>query len=85
MIELPDQEVAEVYWKNHKSRNNSYITDLFTGQYKNTSKCNCCNYTVRKFEPMTSIIVPIPKLDQPKLPLDLCIEAIKAEDIIPKE
>jgi ubiquitin C-terminal hydrolase len=31
MVDLPDKEIAEVYWNNHKARNNSFITDLFTG------------------------------------------------------
>ena len=39
----PDMEVAEESWKVHKLRNDSFVVDLFQGQFKSTLVCTVCS------------------------------------------
>ncbi|CAK78771.1 unnamed protein product (macronuclear) [Paramecium tetraurelia] len=55
-----DQEFADLYWDNHKKRNDSKITDLFTGQFKSRVECPECNFVSITFDPFVTISLPIP-------------------------
>ncbi|CAD8146174.1 unnamed protein product [Paramecium pentaurelia] len=55
-----DQEFADIYWENHKKRNDSIITDLFTGQFKSRVECPECNFVSITFDPFVTISLPIP-------------------------
>ncbi|CAD8046029.1 unnamed protein product [Paramecium sonneborni] len=55
-----DQEFADIYWQNHKKRNDSKIIDLFTGQFKSRVECPECNYVSITFDPFVTISLPIP-------------------------
>lgn len=54
-----DEELANIWWENHKKRENSVIQALFTGQFKSVMKCANCNYTSARFEPFNSLALPL--------------------------
>jgi len=56
-----DNVVADEAWDVHKQRNDSYITDLFHGQYKSTLVCPVCGKNSIVFDPFTIMSVPMPK------------------------
>lgn len=39
---LRDEDIAELFWSYHKSRNDSIVVDLFQGQYKSRLVCEEC-------------------------------------------
>lgn len=56
-----DQEVvAEEAWNKHLLRNESIITDLFHGQFKSTLICQKCERVSVTFDPMMTMLLPIP-------------------------
>ena len=62
-VEDPDQkleEQAKEAWHKHLMRNESIITDLFHGQFKSTVNCNKCDRVSVTFDPMMTILLPIP-------------------------
>uniref|UniRef100_A0A0K2UC78 ubiquitinyl hydrolase 1 n=1 Tax=Lepeophtheirus salmonis TaxID=72036 RepID=A0A0K2UC78_LEPSM len=53
---------------NYLLRDNSFVTDLFMGQFRSTLKCLKCNNESVTFEPFWVVSLPIPpKSVQPKL------------------
>jgi len=60
----PDKELADIWWANHLQRELSIIVALFTGQYKSLLTCKTCKYESARFEPFSSIEVPLPEDDQ---------------------
>lgn len=64
-VETPDSEgktdaVASFEaWNKHLIRNQSYIVDLFHGQYKSKLTCSQCNRISITFEPYMMVSVPI--------------------------
>jgi len=56
----PEEEAAKEAWHKHLLRNESIITDLFHGQFKSTVNCNICDRTSITFDPMMTILLPIP-------------------------
>ncbi|XP_022081402.1 ubiquitin carboxyl-terminal hydrolase 19-like [Acanthaster planci] len=57
----PDEEVAETAWQAHKKRNDSFIVDLFQGQYKSKLVCPECGKVSITFDPFMHLSVPLPK------------------------
>ncbi|WOL08121.1 ubiquitin carboxyl-terminal hydrolase 9 [Canna indica] len=55
----PDEEFAQVCWKNHKSRNDSIIVDVCQGQYKSTLVCPICNKVSVTFDPFMYLSLPL--------------------------
>ena len=55
-----EEEAAKEAWHKHLLRNESIITDLFHGQYKSTVNCNQCDRVSVTFDPMMTILLPIP-------------------------
>ena len=55
-----DIDCAKRFWDLHKRRNNSIITDLFSGQYKSTIKCPDCHWISKTYDPFNTLILPIP-------------------------
>jgi ubiquitin carboxyl-terminal hydrolase 4/11/15 len=55
----PDEEVADEYWANHKSRNDSIIVDVCQGQYKSTLVCPVCNKISVTFDPFMYLSLPL--------------------------
>ncbi|XP_076812613.1 ubiquitin carboxyl-terminal hydrolase 19-like isoform X3 [Clavelina lepadiformis] len=57
----PDHLVAEESWKLHKSRNDSFIVDLFHGIFKSKLVCPECDKHSTKFDPFLFLSVLLPK------------------------
>ena len=53
-------ECAERFWKNHQLRNDSIITDLFSGLLRSDILCSECGYHNITFEPFNTLILAIP-------------------------
>jgi len=47
-------------WNKHLHRNESIIHDLFHGQFKSTVQCSNCTRISITFDPLSSILLPIP-------------------------
>lgn len=56
-----DEELADIWWKNHFRREFSIIVVLFTGQYKSLLTCSECGYASARFEPFTCLTLPLPE------------------------
>jgi len=56
----PDSEVVQELWQLHTKRNDSVVTDLFSGVYKSVVTCPTCHTPWRKFDPFTTIELPLP-------------------------
>ncbi|XP_058199784.1 ubiquitin carboxyl-terminal hydrolase 5 isoform X1 [Rhododendron vialii] len=54
-----DEEVADEYWANHISRNDSIIVDVCQGQYKSTLVCPACNKISVTFDPFMYLSLPL--------------------------
>jgi ubiquitin C-terminal hydrolase len=59
----PDSELADIWWENHLKREMSIIVALFTGQYKSLLTCKTCSYESARFEPFSTLTVPLPEDD----------------------
>ncbi|KAJ6236825.1 ubiquitin carboxyl-terminal hydrolase 5 [Anaeramoeba flamelloides] len=55
-----DIQIGKEYWWNFKARNNSIITDLFHGQLRSKLTCPKCKKSTTKFDPFSSLSLPIP-------------------------
>jgi ubiquitin C-terminal hydrolase len=53
-------DAAQDTWNKHLHRNESIIHDLFHGQFKSTVKCQKCERVSITFDPLASLILPIP-------------------------
>lgn len=59
----PDSELADIWWENHLKREMSIVVALFTGQYKSLLTCRTCKYESARFEPFSTLTVPLPEDD----------------------
>uniref|UniRef100_A0A3Q3G492 ubiquitinyl hydrolase 1 n=1 Tax=Labrus bergylta TaxID=56723 RepID=A0A3Q3G492_9LABR len=57
----PDEVVAEEAWQRHKMRNDSFIVDLFQGQFKSKLVCPTCSKVSITFDPFLYLPVPLPQ------------------------
>ncbi|XP_018116911.1 ubiquitin carboxyl-terminal hydrolase 19 isoform X3 [Xenopus laevis] len=57
----PDEEVADEAWLRHKMRNDSFVVDLFQGQYKSKLVCPVCEKVSITFDPFLYLPVPLPQ------------------------
>uniref|UniRef100_A0A672UYV6 Ubiquitin carboxyl-terminal hydrolase 19 n=1 Tax=Strigops habroptila TaxID=2489341 RepID=A0A672UYV6_STRHB len=57
----PDEVVAEEAWQRHKMRNDSFVVDLFQGQYKSKLVCPVCSKVSITFDPFLYLPVPLPQ------------------------
>ncbi|XP_023561668.1 ubiquitin carboxyl-terminal hydrolase 19 isoform X15 [Octodon degus] len=57
----PDEVVASEAWQRHKMRNDSFIVDLFQGQYKSKLVCPVCAKVSITFDPFLYLPVPLPQ------------------------
>lgn len=55
-----EEEAAFEAWNKHLLRNESVITDLFHGQFKSTVNCSKCDRVSVTFDPLMTIMLPIP-------------------------
>ncbi|XP_057954341.1 ubiquitin carboxyl-terminal hydrolase 8 isoform X3 [Malania oleifera] len=56
----PDEEVADEYWQNHLTRNDSIIVDVCQGQYRSTLVCPICQKVSVTFDPFMYLSLPLP-------------------------
>ena len=56
-----ENDLANEYWANNIRNNASYFNALFMGQLKSTLTCSVCNKSKIKYEPFTSLELPIPE------------------------
>ncbi|XP_066554299.1 ubiquitin carboxyl-terminal hydrolase 19 isoform X2 [Amia ocellicauda] len=56
-----DEVVAEEAWQRHKMRNDSFVVDLFQGQYKSKLVCPICSKVSITFDPFLYLPVPLPQ------------------------
>lgn len=54
------RELAAQVWDIHKQRDDSIISDLFTGLYKSTLVCPDCAKVSITFDPFTNLTLPLP-------------------------
>ena len=59
--QITENDLANEYWANNVRNNASYFYALFMGQLKSTLTCSLCKKSKIKFEPFTSIELPIPE------------------------
>ncbi|XP_078597209.1 ubiquitin carboxyl-terminal hydrolase 19-like isoform X2 [Branchiostoma floridae x Branchiostoma japonicum] len=57
----PDAEVADEAWRIYMKRNDSFMVDLFQGQFKSTLVCPVCSKVSVTFDPFAYLSVPLPK------------------------
>jgi len=57
----PDEELANIWWRNHLQRDFSVIVALFTGQFRSVLTCLECGYASARFEPFMFLQVPLPE------------------------
>jgi hypothetical protein len=58
----PDVVVAAESWRRYRLRNDSVITDVFTGQFKSHLTCpnkSCQGLSWRKFDPFVAVPCPV--------------------------
>ncbi|XP_078342012.1 ubiquitin carboxyl-terminal hydrolase 19-like isoform X3 [Crassostrea virginica] len=56
-----DEVVADEAWDIYKKRNDSFIVDLFQGQYKSKLTCPVCGKISITFDPFLYLSLPLPK------------------------
>jgi ubiquitin C-terminal hydrolase len=57
----PDEEVAAEALASHMQRNNSFIQNLFQGQFRSALICPSCSTRSCTFDPYVSISLPLPQ------------------------
>ena len=53
-------ETGDLAWDRFLYRNQSIISDLFYGMQKSTLECSKCDKVAVTYDPMSSLILPIP-------------------------
>ena len=56
-----DQECAKRFWVNHLERNDSIITDLFSGLLKSEVVCGNCGFKNITFDPFNTLTLALPQ------------------------
>ena len=81
-----DENKAARYWEYHASRNNSPITDLFTGQLMSVLKCQACSHRSASFDPVMDLSVPLVKANGRGALRTLtdCLDEFVAEELLQK-
>lgn len=54
------KKLGEIYRDNHRARNDSVATDLFSGFYKNTMVCPVCDKVSITFDPYSQLTLQLP-------------------------
>ncbi|RWS25287.1 hypothetical protein B4U80_07359 [Leptotrombidium deliense] len=60
-LQIPDEELANDFWKKYRMRNDSVVVDLFQGQYKSKLVCPVCTKVSITFDPFLYLSIPVPK------------------------
>ena len=59
--QITENDLANEYWANNVRNNASYFYALFMGQLKSTLTCSQCKKSKIKYEPFSSLELPIPE------------------------
>ena len=54
-------ELSTEFWLNHIKRNDSLVTEIFSGQLRSSVECQVCHHVSLCFDPFLDISLPIPK------------------------
>ena len=57
---LPPEVASEKEWQIYRMRDDSFIVDLFQGQYRNRLECLTCHKTSTTYDAFMYISLPIP-------------------------
>lgn len=60
----PDEEVAAETLQSHRKRNNSFIQNLFQGQFRSSVACPSCGTRSATFDPYVCISLPLPQRER---------------------
>lgn len=78
---LPPEVASEKEWQIYKARNDSFIVDLFQGQYRNRLECLTCHKTSTTYDTFMYISLPIPA-GRPKIVLQELIDEFIATEYL---
>eukprot|EP00055_Hartaetosiga_balthica_P017690 m.121457 g.121457 ORF g.121457 m.121457 type:complete len:1200 (+) comp9378_c0_seq2:226-3825(+) len=79
---LDDFEASELAWKDHISRDNSFISKLFQGQYRSVTRCLKCNYESVNFSVFTFLTLPIPPGLHSSTTIEACLKQFKVQELM---
>ncbi|XP_052623564.1 ubiquitin carboxyl-terminal hydrolase 5 isoform X1 [Lactuca sativa] len=80
----PDEQIADEYWANHISRNDSIIVDVCQGQYRSTLICPTCEKMSVTFDPFMYLSLPIHS--ESAVSIYSCIEGFLGEEpLVPED
>ena len=60
----PDEEVAAEALQSHRKRNNSFIQNLFQGQFRSGVTCPSCGTRSATFDPYVCVSLPLPQRER---------------------
>ena len=61
MLGRPDEEVAAEVLASHLQRNDSFIQNMFQGQFRSALICPSCSTRSCTFDPYVTISLPLPQ------------------------
>nr|XP_019008054.1 uncharacterized protein I206_07222 [Kwoniella pini CBS 10737]OCF46835.1 hypothetical protein I206_07222 [Kwoniella pini CBS 10737] len=76
---LPPAVASEKEWQIYKMRNDSFIVDLFQGQYRNRLECLTCHKTSTTYDTFMYMSLPVPSGKSKVVIQELIDEFVKAE------
>ncbi|RSH85154.1 ubiquitin-specific protease doa4 [Saitozyma podzolica] len=76
---LPPEVASEKEWQIYRMRNDSFIVDLFQGQYRNRLECLTCHKTSTTYDPFMYVSLPLPLGKKAVVVQELIDEFVKAE------
>ncbi|WVR08469.1 hypothetical protein IAU60_005524 [Kwoniella sp. DSM 27419] len=77
--QLPPEVASEKEWNIYKMRNDSFIVDLFQGQYRNRLECLTCHKTSTTYDAFMYMSLPVPAGKKGVVVQELIDEFVKAE------
>lgn len=60
----PDEEVAAETLQSHMKRNNSFIQNMFQGQFRSSVTCPSCTTRSATFDPYVCVSLPLPQRER---------------------
>nr|XP_018259897.1 uncharacterized protein I303_07969 [Kwoniella dejecticola CBS 10117]OBR82055.1 hypothetical protein I303_07969 [Kwoniella dejecticola CBS 10117] len=76
---LPPAIASEKEWQIYQARNDSFIVDLFQGQYRNRLECLTCHKTSTTYDTFMYMSLPVPSGKSKVVVQELIDEFVKAE------
>ncbi|ORY35841.1 hypothetical protein BCR39DRAFT_512474 [Naematelia encephala] len=76
---LPPEVASEKEWQIYRMRNDSFIVDLFQGQYRNRLECLTCHKTSTTYDAFMYMSLPVPTNKSKMVLQELIDEFVKPE------